>query len=79
MFCVADGSVRFISETIEGDFNPSGANLNDGLPNTRLPDSPWEYLLAIGDGNAVQITAATSWREPSAGATDIRVAPAVFS
>ncbi|MBI2478685.1 MAG: DUF1559 domain-containing protein [Planctomycetia bacterium] len=54
MFCVADGSVRFLAETIPGDFNPNGTNQNTA-PNTRAPNSPWEYLLAIGDGNAVQL------------------------
>jgi prepilin-type N-terminal cleavage/methylation domain-containing protein/prepilin-type processing-associated H-X9-DG protein len=50
MFSLADGSVRFLAETIQGDFNATGANENVA-PNTRLPNTTWEYLLAIQDGN----------------------------
>lgn len=43
-------SVRFIAETIQGDFDATGANENVA-PNTRAPNTTWEYLLAIQDGN----------------------------
>ncbi|HUG68792.1 MAG TPA: DUF1559 domain-containing protein [Pirellulaceae bacterium] len=46
MFALGDGSVRFIGETIEHSF--SGPNVNPGVPN-----STFEYLLAIQDGNPV--------------------------
>lgn len=50
MFSLADGSVRFIAETIQGDFNAEGYNDNVA-PNTRAPNTTWEYILAIQDGN----------------------------
>lgn len=50
MFSLADGSVRFIAETIEGDFDATGHNIN-AAPNTRAPNTTWEYILAIQDGN----------------------------
>jgi prepilin-type N-terminal cleavage/methylation domain-containing protein/prepilin-type processing-associated H-X9-DG protein len=50
MFSLADGSVRFIAETIQGDFNAEGQNDNVA-PRTRAPNSTWEYILAIQDGN----------------------------
>ena len=51
-FSFADGSVRFITDSIQGDFNPEGNN--DGVsPRTSAPDSVWENILAIQDGNAI--------------------------
>lgn len=50
MFSLGDGSVRFIAETIQGDFDATGANENVA-PNTRSPNTTWEYILAIQDGN----------------------------
>lgn len=50
MFSFADGSVRFIAETIQGDFNAEGNN--EGVaPQTSAPNTTWEYILAIADGN----------------------------
>jgi prepilin-type N-terminal cleavage/methylation domain-containing protein/prepilin-type processing-associated H-X9-DG protein len=47
-FALADGSVRFISETIETiGFNAAGIN------DQTTVNSTFEYLLAIGDGNPV--------------------------
>jgi prepilin-type processing-associated H-X9-DG protein len=43
-FALADGSVQFISDTIEGDFNSDQATITD------LVDSPWEALLGMNDG-----------------------------
>ncbi len=50
MFSLADGSVRFIAETIQGDFDATGANYGTA-PNTQAPNTTWEYILAIQDGN----------------------------
>ncbi|MCA9123090.1 MAG: hypothetical protein H6822_01710 [Planctomycetaceae bacterium] len=50
MFSMADGSVRFISETIQGDFDSEDHNANVA-PNTSAPNTTWEYILAIQDGN----------------------------
>ncbi len=52
MFAMGDGSVRFISETIAGDFDAEGSN-EGAAPNTSAPDSPWENIIAIADGNVV--------------------------
>jgi prepilin-type N-terminal cleavage/methylation domain-containing protein/prepilin-type processing-associated H-X9-DG protein len=49
MFSLADGSVRFIAETIQGDFDVTRANQNVA-PNTRAPNTTWEFILAIQDG-----------------------------
>jgi prepilin-type N-terminal cleavage/methylation domain-containing protein len=50
MFSLADGSVRFISESIQGDFNAEGNN--EGVaPQTAAPNTTWEFILAIADGN----------------------------
>ncbi|MBC8354962.1 MAG: DUF1559 domain-containing protein [Planctomycetes bacterium] len=46
-FSLADGSVRFISETIETDFDGNGVN----LPATWDVDTTFEFLMGIGDGN----------------------------
>jgi prepilin-type processing-associated H-X9-DG protein len=54
MFSLADGSVRFIAETIQQDVDANGNNPNTGTapaPLTRLPTTTFEYLLAIQDGN----------------------------
>ncbi|MBI2477955.1 MAG: DUF1559 domain-containing protein [Planctomycetia bacterium] len=52
MFSLADGSVRFVAETIQGDFDATGSNPNPVVaPNTRAPDTTWEFILAIQDGN----------------------------
>jgi prepilin-type N-terminal cleavage/methylation domain-containing protein/prepilin-type processing-associated H-X9-DG protein len=45
-FAMADGSVQFVSDQIEGDFGPEQATLTDTV------DSPWEALLGINDGFA---------------------------
>lgn len=42
-FALADGSVRFVSDTIEGDFE-------DQIAITEEVDSPWEAMLGINDG-----------------------------
>jgi len=42
-FAMADGSVQFISDTIEGDFDANGWTKTDAV------DSPWEALLGIND------------------------------
>lgn len=49
MFSLADGSVRFIAESIQGDFNAEGNNENVA-PQTADPNTTWEYILAIADG-----------------------------
>ncbi|MEQ1830997.1 MAG: DUF1559 domain-containing protein [Pirellula sp.] len=46
-FVFCDGSVHFISETIDGDMSAAQQS-NDADPN-----SVWENLIAIGDGNVV--------------------------
>ena len=51
-FSFADGSIRFIAETIQGDFNPEGNNAGIA-PQTSVPDSVWENILAIQDGNTI--------------------------
>lgn len=49
-FSLADGSVRFIAENIQGDFNAEGNN--EGVsPQTAAPNTTWEFILAISDGN----------------------------
>lgn len=42
-FALADGSVRFVSDNIEGDFD-------DQIAITKEVDSPWEAFLGIDDG-----------------------------
>ncbi|MCA9124788.1 MAG: DUF1559 domain-containing protein [Planctomycetaceae bacterium] len=54
MFSLVDGSVRFIAETIQQDVNQNQINDNTGTapgPLTRQPNTTFEYLLAIQDGN----------------------------
>jgi hypothetical protein len=46
-FALADGSVHFIAENIEGDFDA------DQIAISSKVDSPWEALLGINDGVAV--------------------------
>jgi prepilin-type processing-associated H-X9-DG protein len=46
-FALCDGSVRFISQTIDADMQSTQQSL------TADPDSTWEYLIAIADGRAV--------------------------
>ena len=46
-FAFCDGSIHFISETIDGDMNAAQQS-NDADPN-----SVWENLIAIGDGNTL--------------------------
>ena len=43
-FGLADGSVQFVTDQIEGDFNSEQATISDEV------DSPWEALLGINDG-----------------------------
>jgi prepilin-type processing-associated H-X9-DG protein len=43
-FALADGSVQFVSDTIEGDFDANQWTITDTV------DSPWEALLGINDG-----------------------------
>ena len=43
-FGMADGSVQFINDDIEGDFNGDQWTITD------IVDSPWEALLGIADG-----------------------------
>jgi len=43
-FAMADGSVQFVSDTIEGDFDANQWTKTDAV------DSPWEALLGINDG-----------------------------
>jgi prepilin-type processing-associated H-X9-DG protein len=45
--CLCDGSVRFISEAIRGDFDANQTTITDDV------DSPWEGLLGKNDGYAV--------------------------
>jgi prepilin-type N-terminal cleavage/methylation domain-containing protein len=45
-FGMADGSVQFVSDQIEGDFNSEQTTLTD------VVDSPWESLLGINDSYA---------------------------
>ena len=42
-FALADGSVQFVSDTIEGDFDANQWTITDTV------DSPWEALLGIND------------------------------
>jgi prepilin-type N-terminal cleavage/methylation domain-containing protein/prepilin-type processing-associated H-X9-DG protein len=49
-FGMADGSVQFISDQIEGDFNADQATITD------VVDSPWEALLGIDDSYALNAT-----------------------
>jgi prepilin-type N-terminal cleavage/methylation domain-containing protein/prepilin-type processing-associated H-X9-DG protein len=45
-FALADGSVRFIADTIDGGFGADQIAINDEV------DTPWEALLSINDGIA---------------------------
>lgn len=47
MFLLADGSVRFVNDTIDGDFG------DDQMTVDHAPDSVIEYLCAFRDGNPV--------------------------
>jgi prepilin-type N-terminal cleavage/methylation domain-containing protein len=49
-FAIADGSVQFISDTIEGDFDANQWTITDTV------DSPWEALLGIDDGYSLNTT-----------------------
>ncbi|MHB8903026.1 MAG: DUF1559 family PulG-like putative transporter [Thermoguttaceae bacterium] len=51
-FALADGSVRFISETIQTDVDATGTACAD-LANLCDVDTVWERLLACQDGNPV--------------------------
>jgi prepilin-type N-terminal cleavage/methylation domain-containing protein/prepilin-type processing-associated H-X9-DG protein len=46
-FGLADGSVQFVSDTIEGDFDANQWTITDTV------DSPWEALLGIDDSYAL--------------------------
>jgi hypothetical protein len=54
---LADGSVRFIGETIESDFSqyPEGGDNQYRLNNNTagFPDTVWEKICARQDGEAV--------------------------
>jgi hypothetical protein len=50
MFSLGDGSVRFISDSIQGDFDPEGNNAGVA-PQTADPNTTWEFILAVADGN----------------------------
>lgn len=54
-FCLADGSVRFISETIDGHFNNQGVQTDPNGDRTRalreVVDTTWERLIAKADGD----------------------------
>lgn len=56
-FCLGDGSVRFISETIQGHFDHRGvqtdANGSAATAVRRVIDTTWERLLAKADGDPV--------------------------
>ena len=45
-FGMADGSVQFVTDQIEGDFGPAQETVTDAV------NSPWEALLGINDGFA---------------------------
>jgi prepilin-type processing-associated H-X9-DG protein len=49
-FGFADGSVQFISDTIEGDFDANQWTITDTV------DSPWEALLGINDNYSLNST-----------------------
>jgi prepilin-type N-terminal cleavage/methylation domain-containing protein/prepilin-type processing-associated H-X9-DG protein len=49
-FALADGSVQFVSDTIEGDFDSNQWTITDTV------DSPWEALLGINDGYSLNST-----------------------
>jgi prepilin-type N-terminal cleavage/methylation domain-containing protein/prepilin-type processing-associated H-X9-DG protein len=49
-FAMADGSVQFVSDTIEGDFDSNQWTITDTV------DSPWEALLGINDGYSLNTT-----------------------
>jgi prepilin-type processing-associated H-X9-DG protein len=50
-FVFCDGSVHFLSDTIQGDFDASDFLASNGVANI----SVWEGLLARQDGTPVQI------------------------
>jgi prepilin-type N-terminal cleavage/methylation domain-containing protein/prepilin-type processing-associated H-X9-DG protein len=56
-FCLADGSVRFISETVECWFNNQGvqtdASGNRARAQRSIIDSTWERLIAKADGQPI--------------------------
>ena len=59
MFVLADGSVQFLSETIEYDFNDAvnqamiiPTTLTNAQRNAEV-DTTWEKLLGMQDGNPV--------------------------
>jgi prepilin-type N-terminal cleavage/methylation domain-containing protein/prepilin-type processing-associated H-X9-DG protein len=49
-FALADGSVQFVSDTIEGDFDANQWTITDTV------DSPWEALLGINDNYSLNTT-----------------------
>jgi prepilin-type processing-associated H-X9-DG protein len=51
MFSFGDGSVRFVSEAIDGDFNEQG--VREGANVTADPNSTFERILAVSDGQAI--------------------------
>lgn len=56
-FCLADGSVRFISETIDGHFNNQGVQTDANGDRTRalreVVDTTWERLIAKADAQPI--------------------------
>ncbi|MBN2291632.1 MAG: DUF1559 domain-containing protein [Pirellulales bacterium] len=56
-FCLGDGSVRFVSETIQGYFDNRGVQTdstgNAGTTQRRVIDTTWERLYAMADGDPV--------------------------
>lgn len=56
-FCFADGSVRFLSETIDGQFNYQGVQTDPSGSRVRseraIIDTTWERLIAKGDGQPI--------------------------
>ena len=56
-FCLADGSVRFVSETLDGHFNNQGVQTDPNGDRTRalreVVDTTWERLIAKADGKQI--------------------------
>lgn len=56
-FCFADGSVRFVSDSVDAHFNNQGvqtdASGNRGRAQREVVDTTWERLIAKSDGQVV--------------------------
>lgn len=58
-FCVADGSVRFLADTVDGHFDNRGVQTDAAgsaaTADRQIIDTTWERILARGDGQPVAL------------------------